>query len=186
MSVALANYAASGLGEKTACVELSGHGELKKWKEAGTAGYFSDHQVCYYPDFPREKIPILLNQGYETVILDFGEAYERYREEILRCHRKIFLLNLNPWQKSAAEKMIGTVQGENWGKIQPYYASVLAGTTEKKAVEKEFKIHIDAVPIIKNPRCVEAELFSYMDHALDRTDFATAKKKRLIPIKRKR
>lgn len=186
MSVALANYAASGLDEKTAYVELSGHGELKNWKEAGIAGYFSDQEVCFYPDFSREKIPLLLNYGYETVILDFGEAYESYREEILRCHRKIFLLNLNPWQKSAAEKMVDTVQGENWGNIHPYYASVHAGTTEKKAVETEFGIHIDEIPVIQNPRCVEAELFSCMNQILDRRDFATAKKKRLIPIKRKR
>ena len=42
LSIALANYAASGLGEKTACLELSRHGELRHWKAVNEKNYFTD------------------------------------------------------------------------------------------------------------------------------------------------
>lgn len=184
--MALANYASSGLGEKTAYVELSGHGELKDWKETGAEGYFIDQGIYFYPDFPRERIPILLNQDYERIIMDFGENYENYREEILRCHRKVFLLNLNPWQKSVAEKLVGTVQCEEWGGIRPFYASVHAGKTEKKAIEQEFHIHIEEIPVIEQPCCVEADKFGCMNRILEYSSVGPEKKKRLIPRKRKR
>ena len=90
--MALANYLASGLGEKTAYLELCGHGEVSHWKETNPKGYFTDIKIDYYPDLKREQIPILLNHPYEKIIMDFGDAYLNFREELLRCDGKIFLL----------------------------------------------------------------------------------------------
>lgn len=186
MSVALANYAASGLGERTACVELGGRGEFRYWKKAGNEGYFVDQGICFYPDFPKEKIPILMNRGYESIILDFGESYLDCREEILRCHRKVFLLNLNPWQKEAARRLLAAVQGEEWGNIVPYYAGLHMDSKLRTALEREFHINIEELPVIRQPLRVEAELFSCMDRILARSISGPFKKKLLIPIRRKR
>lgn len=183
LSVALANYAASGLGEKTACLELSGRGEFGHWKAAGAEGYFVDRGIHFYPDFPEREMPILMNRDYERIILDFGEDYVRCREEILRCHRKIFLLNLNPWQMSAAEKLISTVQGDNWKGIRPCYASLHTDRARKKAMEKKFGIRIEELPILNQPCCIPAEAFACLDGLLAHHAAVPKKKKQLIPIK---
>ena len=178
MSVALANYAASGLGEKTACLELGGHGELAHWKAANAKGYFTDKQIHYYSDCKREQIPTLINSGYEKIILDFGDAYKSCQGELLRCDRKIVLLGLNPWQKFAAEKMIEQIQGEEWGNTEPIYASIHAVKAIKRAVEREYRISVTEIPILPDPTCISRREFSYMDFLLGR-DAANYRKKKL-------
>lgn len=185
LSVALANYAASGLGEKTVYVELGGHGEIAHWKTANEQGFFTDLGVCYYPDFKREQIPVLLNQGYEKIIMDFGDVYLSFREELMRCDRKIFLLNLNPWQEFAAKKLIRTVQNDDWGGIRPIYAGVNAKELTKRAVEKEYKLQIAEVPTIQNPRCITSDAFFCMDFMLGRIAGKAKRRKSLLPIRRR-
>ncbi len=68
--------------------------ELSRWKTPGKSGYFTEKGVHFYPNVKREDIPILLNRDYKRLIFDFGEKYLFFREEILRCDRKIFLLNI--------------------------------------------------------------------------------------------
>lgn len=184
LSVAAANYAAGGLNEKTAYLELIGHGEISHWKEKNESGYFVDYNIHYYPDFKREQIPILLNRDYERIIMDFGDGYNDFREEILRCDKKIFLLNLNPWQKYAAEKMVNTVQDEHWGDIQPVYMSMNAQKTEKEAIEKKFKIRITKLSLIQNPRSIRSEEFSFMDSIMGYAAVNTKRKRPFMPIRR--
>ena len=186
MSVALANYAASGLSEKTAYLELSKYREMAHWKKTNEEGYFEEYKIHYYPDFKREQIPILLNREYEKIIMDFGDAYSVYREEILRCDRKIFLLNLNPWQKFAAEKMADEIQNKDWGNIHPIYASVNVQKTIKKEIEKKYGIQIMEIPSINNPRLLQSEEFSCMDFMLGQYAAKAKKRKLLIPIRNKR
>lgn len=183
--MALANYAASGLDEKTAYLELNGHGEIGNWKHAGKDGYFTDLKIHYYPNLKKEAIPIILNRDYERIIMDFGDAYDAFREEMLRCERKVFLLNLNFWQKYAAEKMADSIQGKNWGGIQPFYASMGAQEEVKKAMEKEYGMRIYEIPFIPNSKHVRAEEFECMDFILGRSVAKTKRKKSLIPFKRK-
>ncbi|MBO5372187.1 MAG: hypothetical protein J6A75_05640 [Lachnospiraceae bacterium] len=184
LAVALANYTTSGLGEKTACVEIGGHGQLSQWKKAEKDGYFTDQGVFYYPDYSKERIPVLLNMDYERIILDFGDAYLSCREEIMRCDRKIFLLNLNPWQTFAARYLLRMVQTELWGNMQPVYGAVNASHKVKKAVEKEFQIKVEEIPIVQDACCIQGKYFSVF-HLLLGNTAVTRKKKLRIPNRRK-
>lgn len=184
--MALANYAASGLGEKTAYLEICGHGEISHWKELRQTECFTDRGVDYYPDLKREEIPILMNCRYENLILDFGDAYLSFREELLRCGRKVFLLNLNYWQKFAAEKMICAANEERWGGIEPFYMSVNAQKDIKKKVEKKYAIEIMEAPLLMNPRSVPADLFPCMDSVLGNPVAGKKQRKSLITIGRKK
>lgn len=184
LAVALANYAVSGLGKKTACVEIGGHGQLSQWKKAGSEGYFKDQEVYYYPDFSKERIPVLLNMDYERIILDFGDSYINCREEIMRCDSKIFLLNLNPWQEFAARYLVRTVQTELWGGIQPIYGAVHASPKIRKTVEKILQIKVEEIPFIQDPCCVAGNMFSKLNLLLGATTTKREKKLR-IPTRRK-
>ena len=92
LAVCLANYAASGLGETTAYLELNQRDEIKYWKEVNKEGYFLEKGVHYYPKIRKERIPLLMNQNYDRIIFNIGTCYVECREEILRCEQKIFLL----------------------------------------------------------------------------------------------
>ena len=166
LSVALANYAASALGENTACLELGRQGEFAYWKTASPKGYFKDSGIDYYPGMKMEHIPTLLNCGYETIIMDFGNDYQNCFGEILRCDRKIILLNLNPWQEFAAKKLVQAVQSEKWGNTVPVYAGIHLHEPIKKALEKEFQISIVKLPFIPDPTRINPEAFPSLDYLL--------------------
>lgn len=184
MSAALANYAASRLGEKAAYLELNGSGEIGLWKEAREKGYFTDLSVHYYPNFKKEEIPVILNRDYDRIIMDFGENYAGFREELLRCDRKVFLLSLNFWQKPAAQKLAGALQGERWAGIRPLYAGTGAQEPVKREIEKEYGIRVSELPFIKDPRRIRTEEFACMDLVLGRSVAKTKRKKMRIPFYR--
>lgn len=181
--MALANYAASGLSERTAYLEIHGHGEIFHWKKTNESGYFTDGGIHFYPNLKKEQIPILLNRDYDRLIMDFGDAYDVFREELLWCERKVFLLNLNPWQEFAARKMVNTAGEESWGGIRPVYAGVNPQKKIQKNIEKECRIRIMEVPFIANPGMVGEEAFAFMDFILGSP---AAKEKNGRPAKRKK
>ena len=185
LSIALANYTASGLGEKTACLELGGHGEMSHWKEAGTKGYFTDAKIDYYPDLKKEQIPVLLNCGYETIIMDFGDAYKSYQGELLRCDRKIMLLNLNPWQAYAARELLEEIQSDKWGNIRPVFASLNPQKMVKNAIEQEFKIQVISLPLIPDPFRIRPETFACMDFLSGGLAAKYKRRNTLLPIFKK-
>ena len=165
--MALANYCASGRNERTAYVEVYGHGELSQWKKANDEGFFKEQDVYYYPDYGKERIAKMLNMDYDRIIMDFGDAYLSHREEIMRCDKKIFLLSLSPWQKFSSTYLIRTVKNEEWGSIRPVFASVAASENEIKEVEREFKIEVEQIPIMRNPCCIPGNVFSELENFLD-------------------
>lgn len=166
MAISLANYAASGLFVKSAYIEAGGQGELSRWKRPGESGYFTVKGVHFYPDVKREDIPILLNRDYEIMIFDFGEKYLSFREEILRCDRKIFLLNLNVWQYFAVEKLLRELEKEEWGKVKPLFASILPSPKEKNQIEKAFQVHIVEITGNWDAFKISGESFSMMNQLL--------------------
>ena len=186
LSVALANYAASGLGEKTAYLELNGHKQIGHWKNAGEDGYFQDLRVHYYPNLKKEEIPIILNRDYDRVIMDFGDAYASFREDLLRCGRKVFLLNLSRWQKFEAEKMINSVQRKDWGGIQPVYASVNAQKEIKREIERKYGTQIESIPLLPDPGRIHSNDFACMELILGYPAAKVKRKKSLIPFRRKK
>ena len=169
MAISLANYAASGLLEKSAYIEAGGKGELSHWKRPNEQGYFKEKRVHYYPDVKMEDIPIILNREYERIIFDFGEKYLLFREEILRCDQKIFLMNLNIRQNFAAEKLLRELRKEDWGKTSPLFASAFAIPGEKQKMEKTFRIHIMDIRGIPNAFCISRDTFPMMNRLLAET-----------------
>ena len=166
-------------------MELDGHGQIAHWKEANEQGYFIVNEVHYYPDVKREQIPILLNQKYENIIIDFGDEYRRFREDLLHCDRKIFVMNLNPWQEFAAQEMVCAVAQKNWGGMKPIYAGVNIQHAEKKLIERNCHITIMDIPPIPNPKCIGEEQFSFFDRILGRFAANRKRKRSLIPIFRR-
>ena len=185
LAVALANYAASGQNERAACPELGASKELARWKEAGKDGCFKEKGVSYYPNVKREQIPILLNRSYEKILMDFSDDYSGYREELLRCGRKIFLLNLNPWQAYAARELLEEIQSDKWGNIRPVFASLNPQKMVKNAIEQEFKIQVISLPLIPDPFRIRPETFACMDFLSGGLAAKYKRRNTLLPIFKK-
>lgn len=186
LSVALANYAASGLGKKTAYLELHANGEIAHWKKAGAEGYFIDKKIHYYPKLKREQIPILLNCDYECVIMDFGDEYICFRKELLCCDKKVFLLNLNLWQNFYAKKLLDMIRKEEWGNIQPLYASANVQKKMKLDLENDYGIQIEKIPFIPDPVCIKSDIFACFDRILGHSAVKAKRKNLPIPIWKKK
>ncbi len=158
---------------------------MSHWKSAGEMGYFTEKGVHYYPDVKRRDIPIILNRDYQRVIFDFGEKYLLYREEILRCDIKIFLMNLNIWQIFAAKKMLRELKEPEWGEVEPLFASAFASPKEKQKIEKEFHVSVTEITNIPDSFAIPGSLFATMNRLLAYT--VSEKKKRSLKLtKRKR
>lgn len=175
LAISLANYGASGRLEKCAYIEADGHGELSHWRKPGELGFFEEKRVHYYPDVKKEDIPIILNRDYEKVIFDFGEKYLSFREEILRCDQKIFLLNLNVWQKFAAGRLLMELKEQDWDSITPLFASSFASETVKSQIEREYQIKVLKLSGLEDAFRVHSQSFSLMNRLLGES----------IPTKRK-
>lgn len=138
-------------------------------------GFFEEKRVHYYPDVKKEDIPIILNRDYEKVIFDFGEKYLSFREEILRCDQKIFLLNLNIWQKFAAERLLLELKEQDWDSVTPLFVSFHDNEKVKSQIEREYQIKVLKLSGIEDAFGVSAQSFSLMNRLLGES----------IPTKRK-
>lgn len=157
---------------------------MSHWKRAEKEGYFPEKKVHYYPDVKREDIPIILNRDYERIIFDFGDQYLLFREEILRCDQKIFMMNLNTWQVYAAQKLLQELGEQNWGGIVPFFACVHGFPGEKRKIEKTFQIKIMEISGIQNPFSIPGAFFSIMDLLLAHS--VKGKKKRSLNLTRRK
>ena len=109
LCISLANYSASKLRKKTACLELAGMQSFERLKQyfhfrnlsSKTAhDSFRIYDVDYYPNVQKEDIPLLINSGYEILILDFGMIRTDCLEELFRCDKKFLLCSNAPWRKT--------------------------------------------------------------------------------------
>ena len=119
-------------------------------------------QTDYYPAVTANEIPLLLNQGYDYLILDAGALDEGLFPEFLRCDRKFVLGSLAPWKsweyESFFQKFTDNIHlGEGFD-----YLVQTGSTKESVSFSKTHRIKMQTVPFIKNPFRIEKELFPFL------------------------
>ena len=103
LALALCSYCSSKRGKSCAYLELHARREIAHLSSHGNSSYGKkelsngEHlrrpllrlsQTDYYPAVTADEIPLLLNQGYDYLILDAGALEEGLFPEFLRCDRK--------------------------------------------------------------------------------------------------
>lgn len=150
LSIAMANYMQSGLGRKTALIELSGRCELRDMiqKEGGKNQTLLG--ICYYTDICVGQIPEIMNSRYEVFVLDLGSDYRSVREEFLRCDRKIIARSISPWKVSAYEHFLKEITAtENYESWE--FLALFANMLDKKKIQKRCGVRLISIPWIENP-----------------------------------
>lgn len=156
LTIALANYMHSGLGRRTAIIELSGKNELETMirkegnKNQNLVG------IHYFTDIGVGKIPEIMNSRYEVFVLDLGADYVAAREEFLRCDRKIVVGSISPWRVSAYEHFLKKVmESENITAWE--FLILFANLSDKKRIQKRYGMQMISIPRIENPFYLKKE-----------------------------
>lgn len=163
-SIALANYAANVLQKKVVYLSLEDKNEIATMLTQNQPEYeFMNVRYCSYVTSIR--ISELWNEGYDYMILDFGQDYDRHRAEFLRCEKKMILGSLIPWKRSYFCRMMEKIKMETHYKTWDYYA--LFGIKEDK---KEFKIDygipLRTLPFIEDPFQIKKETYAFFQEAV--------------------
>lgn len=123
----LAFYMGEEMGKKTALLECNTHHDMNlledayEWcKEENHA--YSFQNITFIKEVSTSllanRIPELINDDYECLILDFGTDFIASRQEFLRCGKKIILGGSAPWEQIKVERfidLVSTIKGyEHW------------------------------------------------------------------------
>ena len=157
--LAAANYLYSGIGRKTAVLELSGRNDLQAMvlREGNGSELLG---VRYFFGNEARQVPELYNQEYEAYVLDLGVDYRAARGEFLRCDTKIVIGSISPWKASKYEYFLEFVQQETY-KMWDYL--VLFGyKQDKRKMEKRYGIRMKQMPFLENPFCLQREDIAFL------------------------
>ena len=172
LCIALANFMASKQKKKTACLELSTSDAFSQLysmpKDASMPSYFQIHDVDYYPNVQKTDIPMLINSGYEILILDFGILTDTCLDELLRCDRKLLLCSNAPWRKAELSSCLSSYPQLRKMEFLLFmikygnHIGIAKFAWEFSIPYGQFRI----VPFLQNPFHIEKEWFTFFDSLL--------------------
>lgn len=180
LALSLCGYCASKRRKKTAFLEMHTRSEISQLAPesqcfpavhtrsnvSGSADFFRMQGVDYYPHVSAARIPTLLNQGYDYLILDLGYLNEADIAEFLLCDRKLVLGSLAPWKIWKYEAFFLQLQSSvNLGEGFCY----LVQTGSRRNLHRfsgSHRVAMANVPLIQNPFRIGKELFSFFETLL--------------------
>lgn len=179
LAVALCSFCASKLGKKTAFLEFHGKNEISQLfreSEHNASGKTECAQQCfhlsgvdYYPNINSSDIPALLNMGYHYLILDMGSVWETDFQELLRCDRKLILGSLAPWKTNTWHTFFEAMNDRVNSGEGLYYLVQTGNLKSILSFSKTFQVsrrNIFQIPFIKNPFCIEKDLFLFFQELI--------------------
>lgn len=157
----LAFYMGEELGKKTALLECNSHHDMNlieetyEWcKEEGQV--YSFRNITFYKDVSTSvlanRIPELMNDDYECLILDFGTDFISNRQEFLRCGKKIIIGGSAPWEQIKVEKfhhLVSNIKGyEHWIFLFPRADSKILARIRSGIGSRVYSVPNNPDPII--------------------------------------
>lgn len=173
LSIMLANYLASKKQRSVAAADFS---ESRSYEvlhrlyedmmpEEIDNPSFRIHQVDYYSGIVPIDIAMLLQMGYEYVIMDLGRMCSRSLEEAKRCHIRILLGGCCEWRKNhlmdAIERWILPEREFVW-----QIAAFLGIDTVKEQIEHQFAVQIQRIPYEEDPFVLHRNHFAPLSKLL--------------------
>lgn len=143
------------LGRKTAYLECNHSCDLNRIQNSylwsRDEGYaFSFSNITFYKGVPVSRITEVLNEKYQSYILDFGSGLEQNIDEFLRCNIKIILGDQSEWNWQKFIQFNDSIQGipgnESWIPIIPCISRKELGRRRR-----ELKRAIYTIPFEPDP-----------------------------------
>lgn len=104
-----------------------------------------------------------MEQGFETVVIDFGCCRESFLEEFLRCDRKFLVCSGSDWQTAASIRWMTGEYARRW-RVE-YVASFGAEETLRMA-ETYLKVPIRRIPFSPDAFAVNGEIMDFFGRFL--------------------
>lgn len=169
LTILLASYMAGVFGKKTAVLEMNRHGDFlsicrKQKKQQRECICFRLRGVDYYPFAAEGTIADCLNQGYECIVMDFGNEYLQGRKEFLRCQKKIVTGSLADWEMERFMDFMKWTQMDNakdW-----MYAAFLGDGKNRKQAENVCRISIAKIPFLESPYWIDETVMRFFQEFL--------------------
>jgi hypothetical protein len=170
IALALATYCASKRRLKTALLEMHRRDELASLSASDlSSGCFRIHGFDCYPNSDSSDMPYLMNQGYDCMILDLGQIREADISELLRCDARYVICSLAQWKTRSLHEFPSYFDNSiNIGESFRYLKQT-GCSRDEISFSKEVTIparKCRTVPFIKNPFCIEKELFLFFEELL--------------------
>lgn len=168
LCIALANYASSKHGQKTACLEMNDSAAFLQLSPCSARHCFSIYGVDYYPSVRQDEIPELMNRGYQYCLLDFGVLNTSVFDEFLRCDKKFLIGSAALWKRNCFSHIFQ--QYPEMKSMEFFYCMIQFG--EKKDILKFAKTlslsvwQFLPVPFLQNPFHIAKEYFNFFEKLL--------------------
>lgn len=166
----LANYLSAVELEKTAVFEWNPRNDLEKLVDIYTEGRqkkvpCSIFDVDYFFHGGPEEFNACIQQGYETILLDFGRAGEGRQREFLQCHRQCFLLALNEWKLQEV-----MAQKDLWqkGKKQWDFFMVFGSREARHEMCRRYGLNIAQIPFVPDAFSMGQDVAEFLGRVWNR------------------
>lgn len=119
MTICIASYLSGVKRLRTAAVEVGKTSDFEEIEEMYFGGRdriasgkgFNLYDVDYYHVDDISGIGWIYGEGYDCVVVDFGNQYEQYMKELVRCSMKIVLGSVNMWRYDQYLKLCTYLEG---------------------------------------------------------------------------
>lgn len=152
LAVWTANYLTGARRERTAVLEWNCHGDFERMgkfcmgqysREGKKQGLYRILEVDYYARAGMEELAACLNEGYQYIIVDYGEITGQNLLDCARCDLKVIVGSLSEWQ---AKMFSGAVTGKEKRDTSWRYAIAFGSEEARKRMERCFRIPVKRIP----------------------------------------
>lgn len=164
----LAFYMGEELGRKTALLECNNHRDLELVQEAyewsrNEAHSFSFHKITCYKEVLPERIPDIYGEGFECLILDFGDDFQKSREEFLRCTTKIVIGGAAEWELLKLHRFVQNAEIHRGCDSWLYF---IPQASDRKVIRfsKEISRKVWSVPHVEEPTMPSRISYRFFNH----------------------
>lgn len=149
LTIWLANLLCSAYGKRVAVLEWNVHGDfviMEKVCTGKVAGKkpFRVLNVDYYKAAGIKEWELCMQQPYEHILVDYGEADQEILYECGRCEKRILLGSLTEWQQDA---YLVQLQKEKERKRGLSFAVTFGSEETRENIERKFQISLKRIPV---------------------------------------
>lgn len=158
LGILLANYLSEYAGCRTAFLECQPQKDIQylqdyifgETEDRQEREVFKIHQVTFHNNIKDQEIAEILGDAYDCVILDLGTDFLRYKNEFLRCDKRIIVSSLAIWKRHELERFVKSTEHIKFSN-QWIYAIPFGQSKDINKSVKDLKRKFYGVPYEPDP-----------------------------------
>lgn len=170
-SILTANYMTGVLRQQTAVLEWNKSKAFERMEQVCVSGksmkqkahIFKVLDVCYFKNAGKQELLYCLNEGFHTIIIDFGSDLQDSESEFFRCDRKLLIGSFTEWQLHG---LIALITKRNRRKAGLEYFVFFGSKETEREVRKQFHIQIRRIPYLADAFTITGEAMAFFGEFL--------------------